>query len=128
MHCLSSADADRVQCDKIAQILEEEEQQRKRQLNQAMVEFWEQQQQPSSRREWDLQEVVHKGLPARMSDEDPRCGPSGMQRFVGEDLNVPAKRKWQKEQNKKHWEEQITERKKDLADHKYAGEFGLECM
>lgn len=115
-------DADRVQCDKIAQMLEEEEQQRKRQLNQAVVEFWEQYQQPSSRREWDLHdpEAVRKGQAARMSDDDPRCGPSSMQHFVGEDLNAPAKRKWQKEQNKKDWEEQSTERKKDLADRKYA--------
>ncbi|XP_066471790.1 RIB43A-like with coiled-coils protein 1 [Tiliqua scincoides] len=115
-------DADRVQCDKIAQMLEDEEHQRKRQLNQAELEFREQYQQPSSRREWDLHdpEAVRKGLPARVSDDDPRCGPSSMQRFAGEDLNALAQCKLQKKQNKKHWEEQSAERKKDLADRRYA--------
>ncbi|XP_053149841.1 RIB43A-like with coiled-coils protein 1 [Hemicordylus capensis] len=115
-------DADRMQCDKIAQMLEEEERQRKKRLNQATVEFWEQEQQPSTRREWDIQdsEAIRKGQPARVSDDDPRCGPSSMQRFAGEDLNAPARHKLQKEQNKRSLEEQRAERQKDLADHKYA--------
>ncbi|KAH0628835.1 hypothetical protein JD844_010415 [Phrynosoma platyrhinos] len=60
---------DRVQYDKIAQMLEEEEHQRRKQLNQAMVEFWKQKQQPSMRREWDIQdpEAAHKEPPARQT-------------------------------------------------------------
>ncbi|XP_020667724.3 RIB43A-like with coiled-coils protein 1 isoform X1 [Pogona vitticeps] len=114
-------DADRVQCDKIAQMLEEEERQRKKQLNQAVVEFWKQEQQPFMSREWDIHnpEAIRKGVPARVSDDDPRCGPSSMQRFAGEDLNA-AQRKLQKEQNKRVLELQTTERKKGLANQKYA--------
>ncbi|XP_044299666.1 RIB43A-like with coiled-coils protein 1 [Varanus komodoensis] len=115
-------DADRVQYDKIAQMLEEEERQRKRQLEQAVVKFREEKQQPSMSREWDIHdpEVVRKGSPARVSDDDPRCGPSSMQRFGGEDLQAPARHKLQKEQNKRVLEEQKTERERDLADQKYA--------
>uniref|UniRef100_A0ABM5FQA9 RIB43A-like with coiled-coils protein 1 n=1 Tax=Pogona vitticeps TaxID=103695 RepID=A0ABM5FQA9_9SAUR len=114
-------DADRVQCDKIAQMLEEEERQRKKQLNQAVVEFWKQEQQPFMSREWDIHnpEAIREGVPARVSDDDPRCGPSSMQRFAGEDLNA-AQRKLQKEQNKRVLELQTTERKKGLANQKYA--------
>uniref|UniRef100_A0A670YB89 RIB43A-like with coiled-coils protein 1 n=1 Tax=Pseudonaja textilis TaxID=8673 RepID=A0A670YB89_PSETE len=79
----------KVQCDKVAQMLEEEEHQRKKQLCQDLVEFREREQQPSTRREWDIHdpEAVRKGQPARVSDDDPRCGPSSMQCFAGEDLN-----------------------------------------
>uniref|UniRef100_A0A8D2J114 RIB43A-like with coiled-coils protein 1 n=1 Tax=Varanus komodoensis TaxID=61221 RepID=A0A8D2J114_VARKO len=113
----------KVQYDKIAQMLEEEERQRKRQLEQAVVKFREEKQQPSMSREWDIHdpEVVRKGSPARVSDDDPRCGPSSMQRFGGEDLQAPARHKLQKEQNKRVLEEQKTERERDLADQKYAG-------
>ncbi|XP_063150345.1 RIB43A-like with coiled-coils protein 1 [Candoia aspera] len=115
-------DADRVQCDKIAQMLEEEEHQRKKQLSRDLVEFREREQQPSMRREWDIHdpEVVCKGQPARVSDDDPRCGPSSMQRFAGEDLNAVARHRLQKEQNKHALEEQRAERNKGLADQKYA--------
>ncbi|XP_042308356.1 RIB43A-like with coiled-coils protein 1 [Sceloporus undulatus] len=115
-------DVDRVQCDKIAQMLDEEERQHRKQLHQAMVEFWEKEQQPSMRREWDLQDpdAAHKELPARVSDDDPRCGPSSMQRFAGEDLNTKAQRKLQKEQRKQTLEEQRAEREKNLKDQKYA--------
>ncbi|XP_015274954.1 PREDICTED: RIB43A-like with coiled-coils protein 1 [Gekko japonicus] len=115
-------DADRVQYDKIAQMLEEEEQQRKKQLNQELLEFRQQKQHPSTRREWDIQDpaVVHKGPPARVSDDDPRCGPSSLQRFAGEDLNGVARQKRLKEQNKRDLEEQRAEREKAQADRKYA--------
>ncbi|CAI5795928.1 Uncharacterized protein PODLI_1B027085 [Podarcis lilfordi] len=115
-------DADRVQCDKIAQMLEEEERQRKKQLHQAVLDFREREQQPSMRREWDIHdpEAARKGHPARVSDDDPRCGPSSMQRFAGEDLNANARQKLLKEQNKRILEEQRSEREKDLADRKYA--------
>lgn len=111
-------------------MLEEEERLRKRQLNLAELEFREKYQKPSSRREWDLNdpETIHKRLPARVSDDDPRCGPSSMQRFDGEDFSALALKNLQKHQNKKNWEEQRAEWKKNIADRKYAGEFGLDCM
>ncbi|XP_054859601.1 RIB43A-like with coiled-coils protein 1 [Eublepharis macularius] len=115
-------DAERIQCDKIAQMLEKEEQQRRRQLNQALVEFREQNQQPATRREWDIHdpEAVRKGQPARVSDDDPRCGPSSMQHFAGEDWNGLARQKLLKEQNKRDLEEQKMEREKARADRRYA--------
>lgn len=118
-------DADRVLCDKIAQMLDEEEQQRRKQINRAIVEF-RKEQQPSSRREWDLYdpEAVRKGQPVRVSDDDLRCGPSSMQRFAGEDLNAPSRSKLQKEQQKHALEEQRSEQEKKRVDRKYAGEFG----
>nr|XP_056707806.1 RIB43A-like with coiled-coils protein 1 [Euleptes europaea] len=115
-------DADRIQSDKIAQMLEDEEQQRKRRLNQALVEFHQQKQQPSTRREWDINNptALHKELPARVSDDDPRCGPSSMQRFAGESFSGPARQKLLKEQNRRDLEEQRMEREKALADRRYA--------
>lgn len=124
---LFCTDADRVQCDKIAQMLEEEGHQQKKHLCQDLVKFREREQQPSMRREWDIHdpEAVLKGQPARVSDDDPRCGPSSMQCFSGEDLNAATRQKLQKKQNKHALEEQRNEQKKELADQKYAGMFGL---
>merc|ERR1719498_1523027 len=41
-----------------------------------------------SRREYDLNDPLfkRKGMPARVGDDDPRCGPSSAQKFSGEDL------------------------------------------
>ena len=40
-------------------------------------------------REWDLNDpdTLKKDRPAREGDDDPRCGPSSMQMFDGEDLH-----------------------------------------
>ena len=53
-----------------------------------LVEFRQRNQQPSTRREWDLNDPqrLQKDLPARVHDEDPRCGVSSLQKFHGEDL------------------------------------------
>ena len=50
--------------------------------------------------EWDLNdpEYLKKDKPARVSDDDPRCGPASLQKFQGEDLNSRARAKYQKEQ------------------------------
>ncbi|XP_077185846.1 RIB43A-like with coiled-coils protein 1 [Paroedura picta] len=115
-------DADRVQYDKIAQMLEEEEQERKRRLNQELEEFRQHKQQPSTRREWDIHDPAaqRKGQPARVSDDDPRCGPASLQRFAGENLNGVARQKLLKEKNRQDLEEQRREREKALADRRYA--------
>ena len=44
----------------------------------------------NTRREWDLNRPDAKlmDIPARVGDSDPRCGPSGTQKFDGEDLSV----------------------------------------
>lgn len=41
-------------------------------------------------REWDLNRPDAKklDLPARVGDDDPRCGPASLQVFAGEDLQV----------------------------------------
>jgi hypothetical protein len=44
----------------------------------------------ATRREWDLSrpDALQIDTPARIGDDDPRCGPASMQRFYGEDLLV----------------------------------------
>ncbi len=37
-------------------------------------------------------------MPARVSDDDPRCGLASLQKFQGEDLNSRARTKYQQEQ------------------------------
>ncbi|XP_075772072.1 RIB43A-like with coiled-coils protein 1 [Pelodiscus sinensis] len=117
-----SYDAERVLCDRVAQMLEVEEQQQSRRLRQALQEFWEREQPAHTRREWDLNNP--KGLrqdqPARVSDSDPRCGPASLQRFAGEDLALPTRRRLQQEQQRRSLEEQRAERHQTLADGKYA--------
>eukprot|EP00929_Paragymnodinium_shiwhaense_P002141 TRINITY_DN102343_c0_g1_i1.p2 TRINITY_DN102343_c0_g1~~TRINITY_DN102343_c0_g1_i1.p2 ORF type:complete len:421 (-),score=168.34 TRINITY_DN102343_c0_g1_i1:320-1582(-) len=41
-----------------------------------------------TRREFDLNDpkAIRTGIPARLGDDDPRCGPASMQQFNGEDL------------------------------------------
>ncbi|KAM9113587.1 RIB43A-like with coiled-coils protein 1 [Pangshura tecta] len=115
-------DAERVLCDKVAQMLEEEECQRVRRLHQAMQEFREREQPPPTRREWDLYnpEGLRQDQPARVSDYDPRCGPASLQRFAGEDLALPTRCRLQQEQQCRSLEEQRAERLQAMADTKYA--------
>lgn len=56
-----------------------------RELNRAMNEFRMMHQQPDSRREFDLYDpdYLKKDKPARVSDDDPRCGVSSLQKFEG---------------------------------------------
>ena len=50
--------------------------------------------------EWDLNDpdYLKKDMPARVSDDDPRCGIASLQKFQGEDLNSRARQKYQQEQ------------------------------
>lgn len=50
--------------------------------------------------EWDLNDPdrMKKDMPARVSDDDPRCGIASLQKFQGEDLNARARMKYQQEQ------------------------------
>ena len=50
--------------------------------------------------EWDLNDpdYLRKDVPARVSDDDPRCGIASLQKFQGEDLNARARNQYQKEQ------------------------------
>ncbi len=65
-----------------------------------MNEFRKNHQKPESRKEWDLNdpESKKKDKAARVSDDDPRCGVSSIQKFLGEDLNEKERKKLQQEQ------------------------------
>ena len=66
-------------------------------------------QQADGRREWDLYDpdAKLKDKPARVADDDPRCGPSSIQKFEGEDLNTKARQGYQKEQNREWLDAQV---------------------
>jgi hypothetical protein len=63
-------------------------------------------------REWDLNDptTLRQSSPARVSDADPRCGPSGMQRFAGEDLSKAAREAAQQAQCDAWWRAQLAEK------------------
>lgn len=54
-------------------------------------------------REWDLNdpERFRKEVPARVGDDDPRCGVSSLQKFEGEDLDNQSRRAAQAEQQRR---------------------------
>ncbi len=99
--------------DKIAELLQSRQEHDMRQLDTAVNEFRFLHQHPSSRREWDLYdpEGLKKDKPARVSDDDPRCGISSMQKFEGEDLNSKARNKYQSEQMRGWAAQQMREKK-----------------
>ncbi|XP_048742780.1 RIB43A-like with coiled-coils protein 2 [Ostrea edulis] len=103
---------DAVRNDKISQLIEKRQEADMRELNRAMNEFRMMHQQPDSRREFDLYDpdYLKKDKPARVSDDDPRCGVSSIQKFEGEDLNSKARRKYQQEQLREWSTEQKEER------------------
>lgn len=104
--------ADAVRNDKITSMLEKRQEHDVRALNEALNEFRALHQQPSARREWDLYDpdYLKKDKPARVHDDDPRCGISSLQKFDGEDLNSKARKKFQNEQARKWHEAQMREK------------------
>uniref|UniRef100_A0A8C5MYE8 RIB43A-like with coiled-coils protein 1 n=1 Tax=Leptobrachium leishanense TaxID=445787 RepID=A0A8C5MYE8_9ANUR len=115
-------DADRQRHDKIAQMLEQKEQEISRNLVKAVQEFREYQQQPETRREFDIYdpEGLKKDRPMRISDDDPRCGPASLQKFAGEDLSEKERKKMQAELTKRWLSEQKEERQRNQAQQKFA--------
>lgn len=91
---------DAIRNDTIAQLLQRRQEYDERENNRAMNEFRALHQQPSAQREWDLNDpdYLKKDMPARVSDDDPRCGLASLQKFQGEDLNSRARAKYQQEQ------------------------------
>lgn len=63
-------------------------------------------------REYDLndKQANRKSLPARVGDDDPRCGPASMQKFSGEDLMKDARIKQQQIQLRNFIEQQKFEK------------------
>ncbi|XP_008580992.1 PREDICTED: RIB43A-like with coiled-coils protein 2 [Galeopterus variegatus] len=77
------------QNDKIMCVLEDQERRDRKNLCRVISDFQQSFQKPETRREFDLSDplVLKKDLPARQSDNDIRNTISGMQKFMGEDLN-----------------------------------------
>ncbi|NWT67362.1 RIBC2 protein, partial [Prunella himalayana] len=108
--------------DKLMCLLEERQKNEVKDLNRALTEFHKNFQRPETRREFDLNdpEALKKDRPARVSDDDPRCTISGMQKFMGEDLNYDQRMKFQKEQLREWFRQQQKDWKNALADQKLA--------
>lgn len=114
--------ADMIRNDKIAQLLQKRQDADIRRLNKALNEFRKMHQQPNTRREFDLYDPdsLKKDKPARVSDDDPRCTLSSLQKFEGEDLNNPARKKLQQEQMREWMKQQAEEKRKAEERKKYA--------
>ncbi|XP_004380066.1 RIB43A-like with coiled-coils protein 2 [Trichechus manatus latirostris] len=110
------------QNDKIMCILENRERRDRKNLCRAINDFQQTFQKPETRREFDLSDplVLKKDLPARQSDNDVRNSMSGMQKFMGEDLNFHQRKRFQQEQNREWSLQQQREWKNARADHKLA--------
>uniref|UniRef100_A0A669Q8E7 RIB43A domain with coiled-coils 2 n=1 Tax=Phasianus colchicus TaxID=9054 RepID=A0A669Q8E7_PHACC len=107
--------------DKMMCMLEERQKCNIRNTNKAVSDFQKNFQQPETRREFDLSDpqALKKDRPARLSDNDPRCTVSGLQKFMGEDLNYAQRTKFQKEQLREWSLQQQRDYKNALADKKY---------
>uniref|UniRef100_A0A6I8NRW7 RIB43A-like with coiled-coils protein 1 n=1 Tax=Ornithorhynchus anatinus TaxID=9258 RepID=A0A6I8NRW7_ORNAN len=101
-----------------------EQAERAQRLARGIQEFRDQEQQPEGRREFDLNDPagLQKALPARVGDDDPRCGPASLQLFAGEALSGPSQQRLQREQNRKDLVRQRAEQQRAEAEEKYAGE------
>ncbi|KAM7535645.1 hypothetical protein Aperf_G00000096372 [Anoplocephala perfoliata] len=106
--------------DKLAVLLARQQDRSRRELNRELNEYRFLYQQLSSRREFDLNDpdAKKKDLPARISDDDPRCGVSSLQKFVGEDLTKKSRDKFQQEQMRNWFDKQIEEHNRAEASRK----------
>ncbi|NWR85865.1 RIBC2 protein, partial [Furnarius figulus] len=107
--------------DRLMCLLEDQQKNEIKDMNKALREF-QKNQTPETRREFDLNdpEALKKDKPARVSDTDPRCTISSMQKFAGEDLNYEQRMKFQKEQLREWSLQQQKDWKTALADQKLA--------
>lgn len=106
----------------VAQMLEKEQAERSRRLAKKIQDFREQKQQLRNQREFDLWDPnqLKKELPARVGDDDPRCGPSSLQCFSGEDLDRATRLRVQQEQLRHNLEEQLQEQHQARVEEKRA--------
>ncbi|XP_060634117.2 RIB43A-like with coiled-coils protein 2 isoform X2 [Anolis sagrei] len=120
--CDAAIASEMKQNDKILCILDERQKRDALILNKALNEFRQKYQHPETRREFDLTgpQVLKKDTPARLADSDPRCTISGLQKFMGEDLNSEKRWKFQQEQTREWLLEQHKDWQNALADKKYA--------
>ena len=75
-------------------MLEQERREIQRDMNANIAQYRAEHQQKSTRREFDLSDPSggRDSRPARLGDDDPRTGPSGAQKFAGEDLFAGERR------------------------------------
>merc|ERR1719453_156959 len=119
--------------DKQLKLLEMEKSRIKRGMEKEAKEFSLQNLHFENRREFDLNDPnsKKKDVPARIGDDDPRCGPSSIQKFAGEDL-MKRQREVQQQKAQASWvEQQIFEKTmaaqaiQDESDHFAAGVEGI---
>jgi len=108
---------DMVRNDKVALLLQDRQENDIKELDQSVNEFRLKHQRPEDRREFDIYdpEGKKKDKPARVSDDDPRCGVSSLQKFLGEDLNEDARKKLQQEQHREWIKQQMNEKAQEEA-------------
>jgi len=113
---------DMVTNDRICVLLQNRQDQDIRALEKSINDFRSEHQRPEDRREFDIYDPDRKkkDKPARVSDDDPRCGISSLQKFLGEDLNEKARKKLQQEQNREWFTSQMMERSQEMANMKQA--------
>merc|ERR1719313_503390 len=82
------ADMDMKNIDKQLKLIEAEKQRTRREQEMSCKDYSLQSLNFQSRREYDLNDPLakRKGQPARIGDDDARCGASSLQKFSGEDL------------------------------------------
>lgn len=123
MNAVSLLAAEMRHNDKVMCIMHDRELRHRKQLCRAINDFQQRFQKPETRREFDLSDplALKKELPARVSDNDMRNTISGMQKFMGEDLNFQERKRIQKEQNREWSLQQHGEWERAQAEHKLAG-------
>ncbi|XP_078076211.1 RIB43A-like with coiled-coils protein 2 [Mustelus asterias] len=113
---------DLIRHDKTMCLLDERHKCDVKNLNKAIAEFHLCYQKSDTRREFDLNDpqALKKDVPARISDTDPRCTISTMQKFSGEDLQHQERIKRQQEQIREWSLAQQKDLKNALEDQKFA--------
>lgn len=101
--------------DKICVLLQKRQENDMRELNQSLNSFRNTFQKKEETREFDLNDPdsLKNDKPARISDDDPRCGISTLQMFSGEDLNSKGRKKLQQEQVREWCKQQVNERNQE---------------
>ncbi|KAL0273079.1 UNVERIFIED_CONTAM: hypothetical protein PYX00_005838 [Menopon gallinae] len=101
-----------------------------KEILQKVQEFRRVHQRFEDRREYDLNDALYKkkALPARLSDDDPRCTISSAQKFEGEDLRREERLKVQGEQTRAWLKQQIEEKKQAEYEKQQAELIYMEAM
>lgn len=98
--------------DRHAQVLQKEVDELKANRERAVNDYRQTFQKRELNREWDLNDPkrFQKEIPARVDDHDPRLGVSSLQKFQGEDLDMPQRRRAQALQQQEWARQQIDEK------------------